>query len=142
MRQAAMAGLALLAVWSGVSFVRETYSAWTQVASREVLNIRLPGRWLPRARQVAELQGFLAEVDATVPADEAIAFYADAPEAQRLYVYLWASYLLPERDLLPLSQSDWRQRTAFVAIYGAAPADGDLELVEQFEQGALLRRKP
>ena len=102
------------------------------------------GRWLPRARQVAELQGFLAKIDAIVPAGEAIAFHSDAAEDQRLYVYLWAAYLLPERDLLPLSRSDWHRRTAFVAVYGAAPAtpaDTGLELVERFEQGALLRRK-
>jgi hypothetical protein len=102
----------------------------------------MAGRWLPGARQVAELKRFLAEVDATVPAGEAVAFAAQTDESQRLYVYLWAAFLLQGREVVPLTYSDWPRHASYVAIFGEGGDEGELELVERFEQGELLRIRP
>lgn len=138
-RRALIVGLALLMAWSSISFFRESHFVWTRIASREVLNIRTAGRWLPGARQVLALKRFLDEVDATVPPGEAIAFDARTDEAQRLYVYLWAAYFLPGRDIVPLAYPNWNHQANYVALYDTAAGNRELELVERFERGALLR---
>ena len=129
----------LLMAWSGASFLRESYLVVTRVARHPVLNIRVAGRWLPAARQVGELKRFLAQVDAAVPPGEAIGFEAHTDPSQSLYVYLWAAFLLPSRELVPVTYPDWQHQVIYVASYGATTSTDQLEIIRRFKGGALLR---
>ena len=109
--------------------------------SRPVRNIRQPSRWLPGTRHVLLLEKFLEDVDARVPArQKRIAFLAPGPPlSDGLYQYLWASYLLPERDLVPAGADLAGLKVRYLAAFRSRMDDPRYKAVAQFDDGVLYR---
>jgi hypothetical protein len=92
-------------VWGAASLAYH-FAAVVQRHARPDRNIRLVSRWLPGTRQVERLRTFLLEVDRILPKGEPFVFVgAQTSPTPQLHEYLWASYLLPARDVIsPSSQ--------------------------------------
>jgi hypothetical protein len=135
----------LLAVllWTGYALGVETVATVSR-QTRPVRNIRQPSRWLPGTRHVLLLEKFLADVDARVPArQKRIAFSAPGPPlSDGLYQYLWASYLLPERDLVPPGADLSGLNVRYLAAFRSRVDDPRYKVVARFDDGILYRIRP
>jgi hypothetical protein len=132
--------MAILLGWTALAAGKEAVATFT-LHARPPLNFRQPARWLPGTRQVLMLQAFLRNVDRLVPSGEKIAFTAPGdPLGDGLYRYLWASYLLPERDVLPLAAGGVAE-VRYLAAFRSRPDDGRRwKVVAHLKEGAVYRR--
>jgi hypothetical protein len=129
---------ALLA-WGTASAARTLAETW-RAQDRPRRNILPASRWLPGTVQVMALQATLAEASRRVPPGEALAFQPSTGEAgPALFEALWASYLLPERDVV---LADLPPGTArFLVSFHSAVTDPRYRLVARSRDGALWVRR-
>ena len=131
---------ALLCVWAWLGLAKEAWIASTRLAGPPP-NIKQPSRWILGSRQPRELAEFLGAVAAVVPKDEPVVFVGRQSGAQnQRYEYLWASYLMPERDVLPAAAALDYPPARFVAFYGKHPGHEPGSLTIEVNAGGAIRR--
>jgi hypothetical protein len=95
--------LVFFLAWSAFAFLaelQETLAGWDRRASER----SDPIRWRFGVRQVGILEQCLSEARQAIPAGSVVAFASpQGPAAADFYRWRWAAYLLPEYDVIPLS---------------------------------------
>jgi hypothetical protein len=98
--------LVLFLAWSAFAFLAELSETFTGFDRRETERAD-PIRWRFGVRQVEVLEQCLTEARQVIPAGSVVAFAspasADTAAAAEFYRWRWAAYLLPEYDVLPIS---------------------------------------
>jgi hypothetical protein len=95
--------LALFLAWSAFAFLAElsdTFAGWDRRESER----SDPIRWRFGVRQVGILEQCLAEARQEIPPGSVVAFASpQGPAAADFYRWRWAAYLLPEYDVLAVT---------------------------------------
>lgn len=98
--------LVLFLAWSAVAFFAELSETFAGFDRRESERAD-PIRWRFGVRQVDVLEQCLAEARQVIPPGSVVAFAspasADTAAAAEFYRWRWAAYLLPEYDVLSIS---------------------------------------
>ncbi|HEX3130301.1 MAG TPA: hypothetical protein VH394_23395 [Thermoanaerobaculia bacterium] len=98
--------LALFLAWSALAFLVELSDTFTAFDRRETERAD-PIRWRFGVKQVEVLEQCLAEARQEIPPGSVVAFAsppsADTAAAAEFYRWRWAAYLLPEDDVLAIS---------------------------------------
>jgi hypothetical protein len=133
-------GVALLLAWLAFGLAQEL----RQAVRDHVLRPPSPHAELPwryGTPPVRRLQRFLRRATRGIPADEPLGF-ASAAGARRnpeFFRYLWASYLLPERVVMPAPDAVATGRARYLVAYGIRLDHPALKLVWEDPGGAVYR---
>lgn len=115
-------------------------AAWVGAARPERGDGRSPLRWQPGSGEVGSLRIFLAAVHRDLPPG-AIAFRGrHRGPAEGLSEYLWAAYLLPERDLVPLGMRGVEAPRYLAVFRGTAAPNDRWTLRRRLPGGAVFGR--
>lgn len=103
-------------------------------------NVLMTSRWLPGTVQVNALRATLEEADRRVPPGEPLAFQPSTEDlGPALFETLWASYLLPDRDIVPANRA---QETArFLVSFHSDSIGPSYRLAARFQDGGLWVRR-
>ncbi len=95
--------LVLFLAWSAFAFLAELSETFAGFDRRESERAD-PIRWRFGVRQVEVLEQCLAEARQVIPPGSVVAFASpEGPAAAEFYRWRWAAYLLPEYDVLSIS---------------------------------------
>lgn len=114
-------------------------------------HVRRPLRDPPRAAlwhlrpygpRVSQLRGFLADVDAALPASATVAVALPVPPqdpGEHLFRYLWAAYLLPRHLVVPAYRADAARSQYWVSYLDAGDPPADAVEIARWPHGRLYR---
>lgn len=140
-RSLAHRAVMLLAVlWLAVALGLEVRAAFTfHVARPPGPRAGLP--WRFGTPPVIRLQRFLRRATQGLPAEAPLAFASAPGEAgsPEFFRFLWASFLLPERDVVPSFDPDGMRHARFVVAYGTRLESPLLERIRDYGGGAVYR---
>ena len=131
-------GLAL--AWAGYAALSEVSSA---VASYDRRDRRLASAidWRPGMPQLEKLSAFTAAARPHLPPGSAVVF-ATAEDGQDFFRYRWASYLLPEVDLIPFAHPTAGTAGRYLLSYRRPFDHPRLVLLRRLPGGWLYRIQP
>jgi hypothetical protein len=131
-------------IWAVTASVAALRQVWRE-QDRPRRNTPLVSRWLPGSVQALSLEATLDAADRIAPTGEPLAFQpsTDRAAGPALFEMLWASYLLPARDIVPAEHpADLPAGTArFLISFHSAPDPVHYRLVARFADGALWVRR-
>jgi hypothetical protein len=108
--------LGLVLAWSLVALLSEIHGAldaWDHRAS----NRAMAGRWHFGSAQQDELRACLEVVAPQLPPGGSVVFVSPAgPNNAEVFGWRWASYLMPDRDVVPLSAPQAQLATWLIAF--------------------------
>jgi hypothetical protein len=125
--------------WAGLAFLGEMSRAVGEYDRRESRIAGRPEEWRPGMPQPARLERCLAKVREIVPPGSVVAFEAPGPEGARFFAWRWASYLLPEHDVAPLSDAQTDDLAQYFVTYAVRVEDPRIELIRRLPGCRLYR---
>lgn len=135
-----MLGLAL--AWAGYAALREVNAAF---AGYDFRARRLAGAidWRPGMPQVARLERFVEAARPLLPPGSPVVFASqeDATD-QHFFRHRWAAYLLPEIELIPLSDPAAGTEGRYLLSYRRRFDHPRLEFLRRLPGGWLYRIRP
>ena len=100
-----------------------------------------PANWRYGSPQADGLRGFLARAAAWVPPGEPVAFASQPkPASAEFFRFLWASYFLADRQVIPSSHPAGGAEAEYWISYAVRLAEPQLELLYEEPAGAVYRR--
>ncbi|MES1243346.1 MAG: hypothetical protein ABUT39_17170 [Acidobacteriota bacterium] len=134
--------LVLFLAWSALAFLVElsdTFAGWDRRESER----SDPIRWRFGVRQVGILEQCLAEARREIPPGSVVAFAsppsADASAAADFYRWRWAAYLMPEYDVLAVSDPKAGELAQYLIAHRQAIDHPRAEKVRQLTGCVLYR---
>lgn len=131
--------LALFLAWSALAFLVELSDTFTSFDRRQSERAD-PIRWRFGVRQVETLERCLAEARREMPPGSVVAFASPSgPAAAEFYRWRWAAYLLPEYDVLAITDPKAGELAQYLIAHRQAI---DLPRAERMRQltGCVLYR--
>jgi len=134
--------LSLLLAWAGYAALCEVGRAVAGFDARAT-TLASPIGWRHGMPQVERLERFADAARPLLPPGSAVVFATpeDTPD-QQLFRFRWASYLLPEVDLIPLSDPAAGTLGRYVLGYRRRMDHPRLELLRRLPGGWLYRVRP
>ncbi len=102
-----------------------------------------PGTWRITSRHAGRARAFAREMKAHLPAAAVVAVSSEpGPDSQRLFRYLWLTYLLPEVEMRRAVELADGLAAEYWLAYDTRLEHPRLELVHATSDGALYRVLP
>lgn len=137
--------LVLFLAWSALAFLAELAETFAGFDRRQSERAD-PIRWRFGVRQVEVLEQCLAEARKEIPAGSVVAFAspasADTAAAAEFYRWRWAAYLLPEHDVLAVSDPRAGELARYLIAHRRPIDHPRAEKVRQLTGCVLYRVKP
>ena len=134
--------LVLFLAWSAFAFLFELQAALAGFDGRETSRSD-PIRWRFGTLQVRILEQCLAEARQIVPPGSVIAFASpQGPGGADFYRWRWAAYLLPEHDVIPLSEPRSGETAQYLVTHRQPIEHPRAELVQALTGCRLYRIRP
>lgn len=134
--------LVLFLAWSAFAFLAEfadTFAGWDRRESER----SDPIRWRFGVRQVGILEQCLAEARQEIPKGSVVAFASpQGPAAADFYRWRWAAYLLPEYDVLAISDPKAGELAQYLIAHRQPIDHPRAEKIRQLTGCVLYRVKP
>ena len=134
--------LVLFLAWSAFAFLAEfadTFAGWDRRESER----SDPIRWRFGVRQVGILEQCLAEARQEIPKGSVVAFASpQGPAAADFYRWRWAAYLLPEYDVLAITDPKAGELARYLIAHRQPIDHPRAEKVRQLTGCVLYRVKP
>jgi hypothetical protein len=130
-------GLAL--VWAGWAFLAETQKS-LDLFDRRQSRPFTPPYWRFGVRQLDDFQTFIEAARREVPAGSRIAFVSrEGPDSADFFRWRWAAYLMPEMDVLHLSDFERGEPAAYGLAFRRELDDSRMEEIRRLPGGRLYR---
>lgn len=134
--------LVLFLAWSAFAFLAELAETFAGFDRRESERSD-PIRWRFGVRQVGILEQCLAEARREIPAGSVVAFASpEGPAAAEFYRWRWAAYLLPEHDVLAISDPKAGELARYLIAHRRPIDHPRAEKVRQLTGCVLYRVRP
>jgi hypothetical protein len=134
--------LVLFLAWSAFAFLAEfadTFAGWDRRESER----SDPIRWRFGVRQVGILEQCLAEARQEIPKGSVVAFASpQGPAAADFYRWRWAAYLLPEYDVLAITDPKAGELAQYLIAHRQPIDHPRAEKIRQLTGCVLYRVKP
>jgi len=134
--------LVFFLAWSAFAFLAElqdTFAGWDRRESERAD----PIRWRFGVRQVGILEQCLAEARREIPPGSVVAFASpQGPAAADFYRWRWAAYLLPEHDVLSVSDPKAGELARYLIAHRQPIEEPRAEVVRQLTGCVLYRVRP
>jgi len=134
--------LTFFLAWSAFAFLFELQEALAGFDRRETSRSG-PVLWRSGTPQVEILEQCLAEARQIVPPGSVIAFASpQGPGGADFYRWRWAAYLLPEDDVIPLSEPRAGEIAQYLIAHRQPVEHPRIELIKPLTGCRLYRVKP
>jgi hypothetical protein len=133
--------LVFFLAWSAFAFLTELEEALAGFDRREVARLD-PILWRSGTPQVRILEQCLAEARPLIPPGSVVAFASPpGPGGADFYRWRWAAYLLPEDDVIPLSEPRAGELAQYLIAHRQPVEHPRLELIRALTGCRLYRVK-
>jgi hypothetical protein len=134
--------LVLFLAWSAFAFLAELAETFAGFDRRESERSD-PIRWRFGVRQVGILEQCLAEARQEIPPGSVVAFASpQGPAAAEFYRWRWAAYLLPEYDVLVVSDPKAGELAQYLIAHRQPIDHPRAEKIRQLTGCVLYRVRP
>jgi hypothetical protein len=134
--------LVLFLAWSAFAFLAELAETFAGFDRRESERSD-PIRWRFGVRQVGILEQCLAEARKEIPTGSVVAFASpEGPAAAEFYRWRWAAYLLPEYDVLAVSDPKAGELARYLIAHRQPIDHPRAEKIRQLTGCVLYRVRP